>query len=118
LAAGAIGGHSGHPGQHANLFAVYVADGGNGGFLFIWTIMIGAMIGVRESTHFEVDIWPKLAARGEALVPLVGCLPVCISRSSAGSGHPNSRAAAWADPRRLAANGLELDRLSRRAGLG
>ena len=28
-------------------------------FLFVWTIMLGAMIGVRESTHFEVDIWPN-----------------------------------------------------------
>jgi TRAP-type transport system small permease protein len=45
-------------------------------FLFIWTIMIGAMIGVRESTHFEVDIWPRLAARGEALVRLLGRLGV------------------------------------------
>ena len=45
-------------------------------FLFIWTIMIGAMIGVRESTHFEVDIWPKLPARGEALVRLIGRLGV------------------------------------------
>ena len=43
-------------------------------FLFIWTIMIGAIIGVRQLTHFEVDIWPKLAARGEALVRLVGRL--------------------------------------------
>ena len=25
-------------------------------FLFVWTIMLGAMIGVRESTHFEVDV--------------------------------------------------------------
>jgi len=45
-------------------------------FLFIWTIMIGAMIGVRESTHFEVDIWPRLPARGEALVRLLGRLGV------------------------------------------
>jgi TRAP-type C4-dicarboxylate transport system permease small subunit len=45
-------------------------------FLFIWTIMIGAMIGVRESTHFEVDIWPKLPARGEAVVRLIGRLGV------------------------------------------
>jgi len=44
--------------------------------LFIWTIMIGAMIGVRESTHFEVDIWPKLPARGEAVVRLIGRLGV------------------------------------------
>ena len=27
-------------------------------FLFIWTIMIGAMVGVREAQHFEVDVWP------------------------------------------------------------
>ena len=45
-------------------------------FLFIWTIMIGAMIGVRESTHFEVDVWPQLSRRGEALVRLLGRLGV------------------------------------------
>ena len=45
-------------------------------FLFIWTIMIGAMIGVRESTHFEVDLWPRLSRRGEAVVRLAGRLGV------------------------------------------
>ena len=45
-------------------------------FLFIWTIMIGAMIGVRESTHFEVDVWPQLSPRGEAMVRLAGRLGV------------------------------------------
>jgi TRAP-type C4-dicarboxylate transport system permease small subunit len=45
-------------------------------FLFIWTIMIGAMIGVRESTHFEVDVWPRLGPRTEALVRLMGRLGV------------------------------------------
>ncbi len=45
-------------------------------FLFIWTIMIGAMIGVRESTHFEVDVWPRLSERAEALVRLLGRLGV------------------------------------------
>src|SRR5262245_3385010 len=45
-------------------------------FLFIWTIMIGAMIGVRESTHFEVDVWPRLSRRGEAVVRLAGRLGV------------------------------------------
>jgi TRAP-type C4-dicarboxylate transport system permease small subunit len=45
-------------------------------FLFIWTIMIGAMIGVRESTHFEVDVWPRLPPRGEAVVRLAGRLGV------------------------------------------
>jgi TRAP-type C4-dicarboxylate transport system permease small subunit len=45
-------------------------------FLFIWTIMIGAMIGVRESAHFEVDVWPRLSARPEAMVRLLGRLGV------------------------------------------
>jgi TRAP-type C4-dicarboxylate transport system permease small subunit len=45
-------------------------------FLFIWTIMVGAMIGVRESTHFEVDVWPRLPPRGEAMVRLVSRLGV------------------------------------------
>jgi TRAP-type C4-dicarboxylate transport system permease small subunit len=45
-------------------------------FLFIWTIMVGAMIGVRESTHFEVDVWPRLSERGEAAVRLLGRLGV------------------------------------------
>ncbi len=31
-------------------------------FMFIWTIMIGAMIGVRESTHFEVDLSGRRSA--------------------------------------------------------
>jgi len=45
-------------------------------FLFIWTIMVGAMIGVRESTHFEVDLWPQLSRRGETIVRLAGRLGV------------------------------------------
>ena len=45
-------------------------------FLFIWTIMIGAMIGVRESAHFEVDVWPQLPRRGEAAVRIVARLGV------------------------------------------
>src|SRR5262245_38361690 len=48
-------------------------------FLFIWTIMIGAMIGVRESTHFEVDIWPDMSPRPAALARLFGRLGVLIT---------------------------------------
>ena len=47
-------------------------------FMFIWTIMIGAMIGVRESTHFEVDVWPQMGPRGEALARLLGRLGVLV----------------------------------------
>ena len=40
-------------------------------FLFIWMVMLGAMIGVREGTHFEVDVWPELGPRGNALLRIV-----------------------------------------------
>ena len=48
-------------------------------FMFIWTIMIGAMIGVRESTHFEVDLMPRLGLRGEAVARLTGRLGVLVA---------------------------------------
>jgi len=40
-------------------------------FLFVWMIMIGAMVGIREGTHFQVDVWPVLSPRGAALLKLV-----------------------------------------------
>ena len=40
-------------------------------FMFIWMIMIGAMLGVREMGHFNVDIWARLGPRGEAALNLV-----------------------------------------------
>jgi len=41
-------------------------------FCFMWIILIGAMIAVRDGTHFEVDILPTpKSARGEALIRLV-----------------------------------------------
>ena len=43
-------------------------------FLFIWMIMIGAMVGIRESTHFEVDVWPQLGPRGTALLKVLSSL--------------------------------------------
>ena len=45
-------------------------------FLFIWLIMIGAMVGVREASHFEVDVWPTLGRRGEAAVRIVARLGI------------------------------------------
>ena len=47
-------------------------------FLFVWTIMIGAMLGVRESTHFEVDVWPRVPRRVEAAVKLVARLGILV----------------------------------------
>lgn len=46
--------------------------------LFVWTIMIGAMIGVRESRHFEVDVWPQIGARAKAAINLFARLGVLV----------------------------------------
>ena len=40
-------------------------------FCFIWMVMIGAMIGLRERLHFDVDVWPKLSPRRDALLCLI-----------------------------------------------
>ncbi len=41
-------------------------------FLFIWIIMIGATIAVRERTHFDVDILPRpTTPRGMAIGELI-----------------------------------------------
>ena len=47
-------------------------------FLFIWMIMIGAMIAVREHTHFEVDVWPELGPRANAMVKIASGLGVLV----------------------------------------
>ncbi len=45
-------------------------------FLFVWTIMIGAMVGVRNAAHFEVDVWPDLSRRAEAAVRIIARLGI------------------------------------------
>ena len=43
-------------------------------FLFVWMIMIGAMVGIRDSAHFDVDLWPQLPPRADALLRVVANL--------------------------------------------
>ena len=47
-------------------------------FFFIWSIMIGAMVGIREGTHFVVDLWPAMNARAQAALRLVSALFVLV----------------------------------------
>src|SRR6266852_2565957 len=47
-------------------------------FLFIWMVMLGAMIGIREGTHFEVDVWPDLAPKPTALLRIVSNVFVLV----------------------------------------
>lgn len=40
-------------------------------FCLIWTVMLGAMLAVREGTHFVVDVYPRLSPRGAAKLELL-----------------------------------------------
>ena len=50
-------------------------------FMFVWTIMVGSMLGVREGTHFDVDVWPRLTGKSAATLRMIsraGVLTVAI----------------------------------------
>jgi len=47
-------------------------------FFFIWMIMLGAMIGIRDGSHFEIDLWPTLPPRLDALLKLFAQLGVLV----------------------------------------
>jgi TRAP-type C4-dicarboxylate transport system permease small subunit len=47
-------------------------------FLFIWMIMIGSMVGIRDGAHFDVDLWPELAPRANAVLRVVADLFVLV----------------------------------------
>ncbi len=40
-------------------------------FLLVWMIMIGGMIGVREGTHFNVDLFHNLRGRAKAAMDIL-----------------------------------------------
>jgi TRAP-type C4-dicarboxylate transport system permease small subunit len=43
-------------------------------FCFVWMVMLGAMIGLRERLHFDVDVWPKLKPRPDAVLRIISNL--------------------------------------------
>jgi TRAP-type C4-dicarboxylate transport system permease small subunit len=47
-------------------------------FLFVWTIMLGAILGVREGSHLVVDVWPRMAPRPEAALRLLSSVAILI----------------------------------------
>ena len=47
-------------------------------FCFVWMIMIGAMVGIREGAHFDVDLWPELKPRANALLRVVSNVFVLV----------------------------------------
>ena len=37
-------------------------------FFFVWMVMLGATVGVREGMHFDVDVWTNLSARSTRIL--------------------------------------------------
>jgi len=51
-------------------------------FLFIWMVMLGAMIAVRDGTHFDVDVWPQLKPRPDALLRIFSIVQIQRSQGA------------------------------------
>jgi TRAP-type C4-dicarboxylate transport system permease small subunit len=64
--------------RYTQLIPAYIWTEEMARFLFIWMVMIGAMIGVREGSHFEVDVWPTLGAKANAALQLAGGIFVLL----------------------------------------
>jgi len=47
-------------------------------FLFVWMIMLGSMVGIRDGAHFDVDLWPELKPRANALLRIVSSVFVLV----------------------------------------
>ncbi|MFP5413168.1 MAG: TRAP transporter small permease, partial [Gammaproteobacteria bacterium] len=47
--------------RYTSLIPSYIWTEEMARFLFVWLIMIGSMVGMREGTHFIVDMWPRLS---------------------------------------------------------
>ena len=47
-------------------------------FCLIWIIMIGASVAVRDGTHFDVDVWPELKPRTNALLRVISTVFILV----------------------------------------
>ena len=64
--------------RYTELIPAYIWTEELARFMFIWMVMLGAMVGVREATHFEVDVWPQLGSRSNALLRIVSHVFVLV----------------------------------------
>ena len=69
-------------------------------FLFIWMVMLGAMIGVRDGSHFECDVWPELQAARQCVAAhrLDGVRPRRSRWCSSGTGSSSCNSAGTRPP--------------------
>jgi TRAP-type C4-dicarboxylate transport system permease small subunit len=62
--------------RYTDLIPSYIWTEEMARFLFLWTVMIGTALGVRDSAHFDVDLLPPLGPRGDAFMRIVAKLGV------------------------------------------
>ena len=56
--------------RHTSLIPAYIWTEEMARLMFVWVIMIGAMVGMRDRLHFTVDIWPTMSPRANAWLEL------------------------------------------------
>ena len=64
--------------RYTQLFPAWIWTEEMARFLFIWMVMLGAMVGIRDGSHFDVDVWPELKPRANALLRLVSNVFVLV----------------------------------------
>lgn len=65
--------------RHTALIPSYIWTEEMARFLFVWMVMIGAMLGIREGTHFQVDVWPAaMAPRARAALDVFVSLAILL----------------------------------------
>jgi len=65
--------------RYTELIPAYIWTEEMARFLFVWMIMLGAMLGVRESSHFVVDVWPRMGSRAQAVLRIASNLFVLVA---------------------------------------
>ena len=64
--------------RHTELIPSYIWTEELARLMFIWTVMIGAMVGLRERTHFIVDVWPELSPVANARLELLSGIGILL----------------------------------------
>ncbi|MBK1661366.1 TRAP transporter small permease [Paracraurococcus ruber] len=64
--------------RYTTLIPAYIWTEEMARFCLVYAVMLGAMLAVREGTHFTVDVFPKLSARGQAKLELLSGVFVLI----------------------------------------
>lgn len=64
--------------RYTSLIPAYIWTEELARFCLVYAVMLGAMLAVREGTHFTVDVFPRLSPRGEAKVELISGVFVLV----------------------------------------